>query len=303
VRPWRGEIPTPRKTAARFTGPIGVTGCIGVALITAALIAGCQSREEAGRSAAQQNVRQAAPQPSPEKIARVAIYSDRGVWPPSVTAAERMFLWMGYDVTRVSAPQVRHGALAEVRLLCVPGGNMFDYAEDLTAEGAEKIRTFVERGGGYVGICGGAYLAGERVYWHGNRLPMTSLGLFSGEARGPYDEIVPYPDSAMCLVIASRPSHPISENQPDSSWILYFWGPALLPDEDAQVTVLGWYDAIDRPAMLATEYGQGRIFLIGTHPEIEEDSDRDGVAECDELEDRGSDWELMRAATRWCLRE
>jgi hypothetical protein len=47
----------------------------------------------------------------------------------------------------------------------------------------------------------------------------------------------------------------------------------------------------------------GRAFLIGTHPEIEEDSDRDGVAECDELDDHGSGWDLMRAATRWCLKE
>lgn len=30
--------------------------------------------------------------------------------------------------------------------------------------------------------------------------------------------------------------------------------------------------------MLALDYGLGRVFLIGTHPEIEEDSERDGVA-------------------------
>jgi Tfp pilus assembly protein PilV len=27
------------------------------------------------------------------------------------------------------------------------------------------------------------------------------------------------------------------------------------------------------------------------------------MTECDELADRGSDWELMRNATRWCLKE
>jgi biotin--protein ligase len=165
----------------------------------------------------------------------------------------------------------------------------------------ETIKRFVHQGGGYVGICGGAYFAGERIFWQGNQLQMNSLGLFSGETRGAYDEIVTYPDSTMCLVISSQTPHPITETHPDSSWILYFWGPALLPDDGADVTILGLYDTIDQPAMLATEYGRGRVFLIGTHPEIEEDSDRDSVAECDELDDQGTDWELMRSAADWCL--
>jgi len=251
------------------------------------VISGCQTGEEAIRDAA----------------ATVVIYSDRGVWSESVTAAERMFQWMGYDVARIGARQVRDGILDDARLLCVPGGNMYNYAEDLTAVGVERIRTFIGQGGGYLGICGGAYFAAERVFWQGNRLPMKSLGLFPGEARGPYEEIVPYPDSTMCLVIKTQAAHPVITDHPDSSWILYFWGPALLPDDGAAVDILGLYEAIDRPAMLTAEYGQGRVFLIGAHPEIEEDSDRDGVSECDELEDRGTDWELMRAATRWCLRE
>ncbi len=37
------------------------------------------------------------------------------------------------------------------------------------------------------------------------------------------------------------------------------------------------------------------------HLEIEEDSERDGVAFADELDDQGSDWELMRKAVLWSL--
>jgi glutamine amidotransferase-like uncharacterized protein len=256
-------------------------------LILTFAFSSCQNREEL----------------SGEKTGAVALYSDRGVWPQSVTAAERMFQWMGYDVQRVNAQDVRNGILVKFQLLCVPGGNMYNYAEDLTSPGVENIKNFVHQGGGYMGICGGAYFAGEKVFWQGNQLPMMSLGLFPGETRGPYEEIAPYPDSTMSLVITSGTSHPITEEYPDSSWILYFWGPALLPDDTAEVAVLGQYAAIAQPAMLATVYGRGRVFLIGTHPEIEEDSDRDGVAECDELADRGSDWELMKKAASWCLGE
>ena len=49
--------------------------------------------------------------------------------------------------------------------------------------------------------------------------------------------------------------------------------------------------------------GGCRLPLVGTHPEVEEDSERDGVAFGDELDDEGSDWELMEKAVLWCLRK
>ena len=242
-------------------------------------------------------------QPDVTSEADIALYSDRGVWPESVQAAEKMFEWMGYSTERIDADDIKSGVLTYFKLLCVPGGNMYNYAEDLSSEGVENIRSFVRDGGGYVGICGGAYFAGEKVVWQGTQLPMLSLNFFPGTAQGPYDEIVPYPDSIMCLVNIVDTTHPVTRSEPDSAWILYYWGPALLPDADVDVDTLGKYDVIDEPAILALQYGSGRVFLIGTHPEIEEDSDRDGVTECDELDDRGSDWELMRNATHWCLKE
>jgi hypothetical protein len=52
---------------------------------------------------------------------------------------------------------------------------------------------------------------------------------------------------------------------------------------------------------VAKEYDQGRVFQTGPQPEWEEDATRDGVAYFDHFEDQGSDWELMRNASRWCL--
>jgi glutamine amidotransferase-like uncharacterized protein len=51
--------------------------------------------------------------------------------------------------------------------------------------------------------------------------------------------------------------------------------------------------------MVAFEYGAGRVFLSGPHPEIEVDSDRDGSSKFDELSDEGSEWPLLLAATKW----
>ena len=235
--------------------------------------------------------------------ADIAIYVDHGCWEESVTAANNMFQWMGYSVASVDADLINNGGLDNFRILCVPGGDMYRYSQDISSGGKENIRDFMHSGGGYIGICGGAYFASETVRWRGTLLNMTPLGLFPGSAEGPNDVIVPYPDYAMCKINITNTTHPITQSMPDSMWVLYYWGPELIVEEGADVSILGAYNSSIHTAMVALEYGEGRVFLIGTHPEIEEDSGRDGVEFGDELDDQGSDWELMRQAVNWCLVE
>ncbi len=239
--------------------------------------------------------------PSPRQV-DIAIYADRGTWDESVQAAKKMFEWMNYTVETISAQQIDNG-LAIFRILCIPGGNMYDYAQDISSEGKENIRSFVHNGGGYIGICGGAYFASEKVYWQGSRLPMTPLRLLSGTATGPISEIMTYPNYTMCKVNFMNAEHPITKCGRNFEWVLYYWGPALIPNRNANVTVLGNYDKGNQTAMLAFEYGYGKGFLIGTHPEIDEDSDRDEVSFGDEFDDKGSEWDLMQRAVMWCLKK
>ena len=238
----------------------------------------------------------------PAKSADVALYSDKGADEDCIQATTNMFKWMGYTVALMNAGRINNEGLDNFRILCVPGGNMYQYAQDISPGGKAKIRSFIRNGGGYIGICGGAYFASEKVIWQGRQLSMTPLRIFPGTARGPINEVVPFPDYGMCKVDIVDPTHPITRSEPDSAWILYYWGPMLIPNKDANVAILGKYDRGNQPAMIAFEYGLGRVFIIGTHPEFEEDSDRDGVVFADELDDRGSDWELMKKAVLWCLK-
>jgi len=233
----------------------------------------------------------------------IALYSDRGADEECLSATQNMIEWTGYRVTRVGAHAINDGVLDAYDALCVPGGNMYEYAEDISAAGKDNIQGFIERGGGYIGICGGAYFAAAEVVWRGDQLPMTPLGLFSGRAVGPIKEIFLYPEYGMCQINLLDSEHPITQSEPDSIWVLYYWGPAFNPAPDALVDVLGVYDIGGRPAMLAFDYGRGRVFLSGVHPEIEEDCGRDGVTLGDEFDDQGSDWNLLANAVRWCLRE
>ena len=235
------------------------------------------------------------------QASNIAIYSDQGVWEESVQAAEKMFQWMGYTVALVNADYVNKESLDNFKVLCIPGGDMYQYAQDISSEGKEKIKNFISNGGNYIGICGGAYFASEKVVWRGSQLSMTPLGIFLGTAEGPINDIIPYPDYGMCKVNIVDSTHFITQSEPDSLWILYYWGPVLIPDNDTNITILGRYDIGNQAALLAFDYGFGKVFLIGTHPEIEEDSERDGVDFADELDDKGSDWNLMKNVVLWCL--
>lgn len=231
----------------------------------------------------------------------MAIYSGQGTWEESVQAAEQMFEWMGYQVERVDAEFINSGSFEGFTTLVIPGGDMYQYAQDISPTGKENIREFVNTGGGYIGICGGAYFASEKVIWQGSQLSMQSLGLFSGTADGPIDQLAPYPEYTMAELNISDVIHPITHLQPDSIWLLYYWGPALIPNTNANVVILASCEEESKPMMIAFEYGLGRVFLVATHPEIEEDSNRDGVDFADELDDQGSDWGLMREVILWSL--
>jgi len=121
-------------------------------------------------------------------------------------------------------------------------------------------------------------------------------------ATGPIDEIIPYPNYTMCEVKIINHGHLVTQSERGSEWMLYYWGPALIPNRDANVTILGNYSKGNQTAMLAFDYYQGKVFLVGTHPEIEEDSDRDGGSFGDELDDQGSEWDLMQKAVLWSIK-
>ena len=239
------------------------------------------------------------PDPQPESTL-VALYAGGGADEDCITATRNLLEWAGCKVDLVEPNDILYGDLSHFGIICFPGGDMYRYGNDLRIAGTRRVRDFVTAGGGYLGICGGAYFAAERVYWRGNRVPTASLGLYEGVSRGPIADIIPYPEYGMCKVNLSAARHPITASQPDTMWVLYYWGPVLIPDDPTTPTVIGRYDATGDPAMLAIEYGQGRVFLVGGHPEFEEDSDRDGVSFPDSLDDLGTDWDLMKNAIEWC---
>ncbi len=233
--------------------------------------------------------------------ARVGLYADDGAAEACVTAATGMFEWMGYTVEQIVADTINDKDISRFDLLYFPGGSSDPFKADISAEGKDKIRQLVESGGCFVGTCAGALFAAERAVWEGEGEAGETLALFPGTVDGPIPEIYAHPGYGMCQV--NLEPHSITDGIQEPIQILYYNGPFFRPKPSAQVAVIGRYQIGNEPALVASEYGQGRVFLTGPHPEWEEDDDRDGVDYFDHFDDQGSDWDLMRNAVRWCLHE
>ena len=65
----------------------------------------------------------------------------------------------GMRARRVTPEEVRGGALDGARAALFTGGRGSVQGQMLGEEGRERVRAFVRGGGGYVGICAGAYMA------------------------------------------------------------------------------------------------------------------------------------------------
>ncbi|MGZ3535061.1 MAG: BPL-N domain-containing protein [Thermodesulfobacteriota bacterium] len=63
-----------------------------------------------------------------------------------------------YNVHFVDERDILSKALDSVNVLLMSGGDTFAIAEGLGAEGSNKLRSFIEEGGLYIGSCAGAYL-------------------------------------------------------------------------------------------------------------------------------------------------
>ncbi|MFZ1730444.1 MAG: BPL-N domain-containing protein [Bacteroidota bacterium] len=231
----------------------------------------------------------------------VAVYLDEGAWEAGVIAFEHFLDWKGLTHERVDASAVNAtGFAARYRCLYMPGGYAFNYKQKITNRGEQNIRSLVDGGGAYIGICAGAYFAADHVEWEGGNFPYT-LGLFKGSARGSLQEIIPWDGYAM-TTIHTNPLHPITQKQPRTLTTLYFGGPAFIPDPGFTVdTIATWDAAGDQIAITGFPHGSGRVLLVGPHPEIEENGARDGTEFGYELTDPESEWGMLWTAIDWVL--
>lgn len=234
-------------------------------------------------------------------VADVLIYAGAGAWGDGVTAFEYFLDWKGMSWLECDDTYIENNDLVEkFGAIHFPGGDSGQYNADINTVGMQNIREFVDSGGGYIGICAGGYFACDRIIWEGNPFD-NPLDLFNGVGYGAIDEIIPWPGYTMTTINMNL-SNPINQYEPSTEYIMYYGGAAFYPDPGQEMNIIGTYDLFnDDAAIINFNYGNGRVLLFGPHPEIEEDSARDGVTFADDLEDLGTDWNLLWTCMDWIM--
>jgi len=208
---------------------------------------------------------------APTAVLRVAIYEGygAGAWAPLgnwIEALEEV------DAAPVRPEEIRAGALTRFDAVVFPGGMASHQFHALGADGRDRVRTFVAEGGGYLGICAGAYLAASAPYEWGMGLVAARVVDHAHWDPGAGEVQVELSAAGQRVLADGAGPHPYR----------YANGPILepadvpeLPDYRALAlfrTGIGENGAdpntmVGTPAVLTAEYGAGRVLLSSGHAE------------------------------------
>ena len=99
-------------------------------------------------------------------VIKVAVYDDKGATGKGIPCVtEIMSRTADIKLTRLKGADIAAGGLKGYDLVMFTGGSGSAEAAGLGEKGREEVRDFVRNGGGYVGICAGAYLACSGFEW------------------------------------------------------------------------------------------------------------------------------------------
>jgi|LakMenEpi03Aug12_release.lakeMendotaPanAssembly.Ray.scaffolds.fasta_scaffold357685_2 glutamine amidotransferase-like uncharacterized protein len=167
---------------------------------------------------------------------------------------------------------IKTAAWEEAALLIFPGGRDRPYHTALKGVGNQRIRTYVENGGCYLGICAGAYYGAKDVEFdRGGKLEVVEsreLNFFPGIARGPvYGSGTFFYDSE-----EGSQASLISNLFGIQSLKVYYNGGCSFVDAEKypQVKVLSRYLGVEGEpaAIISISIGKGKVILSGVHLEV-----------------------------------
>lgn len=179
-----------------------------------------------------------------------AIYSGKGaVLFPDVAYTLGL---LKIDYTTVDETKIKSGALLESQVFIVPGGYTPEYMPAFGEKGKEAVRSFVKNGGGYIGICAGAYIVTSKVEVPGKPegLGIIDIENIRKSGRGKKR-----------IYLAQ---HPITEGLGKELEIYYQNGPNIIAGQD--VTEVARYKG-GKSAVVAGNFGEGKVVIFSPHPE------------------------------------
>ncbi|MFM7057007.1 MAG: BPL-N domain-containing protein [Planctomycetota bacterium] len=210
----------------------------------------------------------------PPATFHVAVFDGPGVSESIGRVEEDLKRSQGIRLERVNVEQIISGALSGKHVVVFSGGSGGRQGRGLGETGREQVRKFVAAGGGYVGICAGAYLASADYEWSLNLLDARVLDR-QHWARGFGN-----------VELAVTPAASEMLRLPVKATIYYHQGPLFAPAEKkdipdyrewaqfrTEVRKKGVPAGVmpGTTAIAAGEFGAGRVLAISPHPERTEE--------------------------------
>lgn len=202
---------------------------------------------------------------------RVAVFEGDGVSERVDGVLDVLAKSPRFQVERLTADAIREGKLDGFDVVLHAGGSGGGQGKALEETGRAQERKFLQNGGGYVGICAGAYLASSDYDWSLHVLDAKVLDR-QHWARG-YGDVV---------VRVSEPAQALLGVADDESTIYYHQGPLLapaekddVPDYEPLATYVTEIAKNGAPmgvmpgttAIARGTFGSGRVICFSPHPE------------------------------------
>lgn len=213
----------------------------------------------------------AADAPAAPATLRVGVYDGQGTSGSLENLLKALDEFQDLHVRRLSAEAIRSGELGGVQVLIHPGGSGSRQGDGIGSEGRLREQAFVRDGGGYVGICAGAYLATCQYTWSLHILDAKVLDRAHwARGFGPVD-----------IGLTPHGREMLGVSDPRRT-IYYHQGPLLAPAHDpdvpdyeelarfeTEIARNGAPEGVMRgtTAIAAGQFGKGRVFCFSPHPE------------------------------------
>lgn len=207
------------------------------------------------------------------------------------TGSSRDHLWSVVDAAddmtlhHLGSADMTPEILKQFDVVVFPGGSGSKQAQAIGEEGRRAVREFVNSGGGYIGVCAGAYLCSSHYDWS---LNLINSSVFTGtrEIPGQGSKQMWYRGSwADIDMEITAAGQAIFGDVNKRVTVRYSNGPIISrkdhPDlEDYRV--LAWFRSenglwepqqgtmIDTPAIVSGGFGNGRVISVSPHPEYTE---------------------------------
>lgn len=178
------------------------------------------------------------------------------------------------NVRTITASDIANNILDSMDAIIIPGGGGSRQFMNLGAENQKRIKDFVARGKGAVGICAGAYLFSSTPEY-------TCMNMNGAQAIDIEHDNRGHGMSKLTLNDEGKKIFPELANY-DTCYIIYYEGPVFTknPADSIQYTVLAMMESDvheegnapanmtnGKPFFTANSYGKGRVFNSIAHPE------------------------------------